>query len=103
MGFLVSMDKNQYNVKLYHWIIERLPATFTFQQAQEVIQKRYALSKATEKETKGALRKMKKLAMITCSRNNNYEEAVYNMTDLYQRHYKKGNYTPNKLEDAEQA
>ena len=86
MGFNVTMDKNQYNLKHFHTIVRSLPIEFTLSDVM-------ALTGNNEETTLRTLRKMRKLRMIgTRNLHKNGTETSYFIMELYRMHYKKGEY-----------
>lgn len=99
MPFHKMFLNTDHNVSVYHWLIERLPATFTYEVFEELMSRRYGMTEATEEEIKRTLLKMRKLQMVEISNSTNRtKKALYHVKELYRRHYKKGEFAPDYVD-----
>jgi hypothetical protein len=89
----LMIDTGSKSMSIYHWLVERLPATFTYEVFEKLMNQRRGLTETNEEEIKRTLRQLRKLRMIGAREiQNRYKETTYFIRDLYCQHYKKGKY-----------
>lgn len=83
------------NLKMYRKVLEKVPNTFTEDQAHEAVKSRRGLTEPDLEETKKILRKMRKMLIIRAENpQNRYKQTTYTIIN---EHYK------NKEEKDDQA